>query len=232
MAKEGYLNLYLKSSKKSGDEKEMVKAREYFLSKDYYAFLKEKLNTVIKEHNTKTLVDLGCGEGYYTSFFECEDKIGIDLSKETLKKASRKDKKTLYILSSIFNTPLPDECADTVLTCFAPVAGEEIARILKKEGIFILVRPDRRHLYELKKAVYESPYENEDEEVIPEGFKLIEEYHIRDEKTLNNEELRNLFMMTPYYHTTSPKDKEKLNSIEELSVNFEFIISVLQRIPE
>jgi len=223
ISKEGYLNLYLKKSANSGDEKDMVKARRDFLNKDYYLFLKQKINELVK--GKESLVDLGCGEGYYTSYFEVNDKVGIDLSKETLKIASKKDKGTKYILSSIFNTPLNDKCADIVVTCFAPIAKEEIKRILKDNGHFILVRPDTNHLIELKSAVYDNPYLNEVEDIEIEDMELINEYHISSNALLNNEELNNLFMMTPYYHTTSKEDIKKLNSISELSITFSFIVS-------
>jgi len=226
IAKEGYINLYLKASTNSGDEKEMIKARKLFLNKGHYHFLREKINELIKSFNTIDLVDLACGEGYYTSYFEAINKIGIDLSKEGLKIASKTDKNTTYILSSIFNTPLKDHSIDTIITCFAPIAKEEIVRLLKKDGHFILVHPDQRHLYELKEAVYDNPYLNELEDIQIEGLEKIDEIHLSSSSVLDNEELKALFQMTPYTHKTSISDKEKLNYIDKLSVSFEFIISI------
>ena len=164
IAKEGYLNLNLKSSVKTGDEKEMVRARKAFLEKDYYLFLRDKLNEIIDGLHVSSLLDLGCGEGYYTQSFNVKDKLGIDLSKEALKLASRHDKSTMYVLKTIFDVSLHDESVDLIVTIFAPVS-KEIDRVLKDEGHFILVRPDERHLFELKEAIYDSPYLNEVEEV-------------------------------------------------------------------
>ena len=93
LAKEGYLNLNLKSSQKSGDNPEMIKARKRFLEKGYYDFLKEEINALIQKEDV--LLDLACGEGYYTKDFPSSDKIGIDLSKTGLKLASKNDKSTL-----------------------------------------------------------------------------------------------------------------------------------------
>ena len=76
VAKEGYLNLNLKSSRNTGDNPEMIKARKNFLEKGYYSFLKDEVNKLLKEDDS--LVDLACGEGYYTKDFICKDKIGID----------------------------------------------------------------------------------------------------------------------------------------------------------
>ena len=229
IAKEGYVNLYLKKSQNSGDEKEMINARNDFLSNDFYNFLRKELNNIITSLKTQKLVDLACGEGYYTKYFEVYDKVGIDLSKSGLKIASKNDKKTSYILASIFNTPIESDSIDTVLTCFAPIAKEEIVRILKDNGHFILVRPNEKHLSELRKAIYDNPYDNEVESIEIEGLTKEKEYSISNNALLNNDQLQSLFKMTPYYHTTSDKDKEKLNSVKELSVTFDFIITIYKK---
>ena len=229
IAKEGYLNLNLKSSVKTGDEKEMVRARKAFLEKGCYLFLRDRLNEIIDELHPESLIDLGCGEGYYTKSFNVKDKIGIDLSKEALRLASRNDKSTQYVLKTIFDVPLADKGTDLIITIFAPVS-KEISRLLKNDGYFILVRPDERHLYELKEAVYESPYLNEIEEVPVEGMKLIREFKINSKSRLSNEELTDLFKMTPYYHKTSAEDFAKLSKTDELEVSFSFIISLYKKI--
>ena len=224
VAKEGYLNLNMKSSQKTGDNPEMIRARKRFLEKGYYSFLKEELNTLLDENDS--LVDLACGEGYYTKDFICKDKIGIDLSKSGLKIASKNDKSTLYLLNSIFHNPLEDECCDKVITIFAPIAGKEILRILKENGKFILVRPDVYHLYELKEAVYETPYLNKEEDIIIEGLKRERQIHISRKENVIGSDIEDLFTMTPYVNTTGKADKEKLKSIEEMEISFCFIIDV------
>ena len=227
IAKEGYLNLNLRNSQNTGDNPLMIKARKNFLEKGYYDFLKNEVNSLLNKEDK--LVDLACGEGYYTRDFICEDKVGIDLSKSGLKIASKSDKSTLYILNSIFRNPLFDESADKVITIFAPIAKEEIRRILKQNGEFILVKPDVYHLYELKDVLYEKPYLNEIEDIDIPGLKLINEIKISDKRKVISEDLNNLFMMTPYFNTTSPEDKVKLQSIEELEITFAFIIDVYQK---
>ena len=227
IAKEGYLNLNLKNSQNTGDNKEMIKARKDFLEKGYYDFLKNKVNELLNEDDK--LVDLACGEGYYTKDFKCIDKVGIDLSKTGLKIASKNDKNTLYILNSIFHNPLFDEDIDKVITIFAPIAKEEIKRILKNNGEFILVKPDVYHLYELKEVLYDKPYLNEIEDIEIPGLKLIDEIKIQSKQKVIKQDLLNLFMMTPYYNTTSITDKAKLDNIDELEITFAFIIDVYKK---
>ncbi len=227
IAKEGYLNLNLKNSQNTGDNTEMIRARKAFLEKDYYDFLRQEINKYINENDS--LVDLACGEGYYTSFFKAKDKIGIDLSKTGLRIASKADKTTTYLLCSIFHDPLQDKSADVILTIFAPIAKEEIVRILKDDGIFILVKPDKDHLYELKEKIYEHPYYNEVEDINIDGLTLYKEIPVSRKTLVKKEDLNNLFMMTPYYNTTSTKDKEKLNDLDDLSISFSFLIDIYRK---
>ncbi|MBR4462801.1 MAG: methyltransferase domain-containing protein [Erysipelotrichaceae bacterium] len=228
IAREGYVNLYLHKSETSGDNKEMIQARRNFLNRDHYRFLLDELNRHISEEDI--LVDLACGEGYYTSRFHSKDKTGIDLSKQGLRYASKSDKDTVYILSSIFDVPLYDGCADKVLTIFAPIAKEEIVRILKKDGRFLLVRPDEEHLFEMKEVLYEKPYRNDIEDIMIDGLVLEKQLKIHQKAILNKEELHDLFLMTPYSNTTSVSDKKKLNSCDGLSVTFAFIIDIYRKI--
>ena len=63
------------------------------------------------------------------------------------------------------------------------------------------------------------------EEVEPE-----KEYNISKKVNLNNEDLLNLFMMTPYFYKTSNDDKNKLEIIDNLDITFDFIISIYKKI--
>lgn len=227
IAKQGYLNLNMHNSQSTGDNSLMINARNAFLNNKHYDFLLKEINKRINLNDC--LVDLACGEGYYTSKFKSNNKIGIDLSKQGLKIASRNDPKTLYLLNSIFKNPLEDKSADKIITIFAPIAKDEIKRILKDNGEFILVKPDMYHLYELKEALYENPYKNEIEDIEIDGLKLNEEIKISNVQTLDSEDLHNLFMMTPYFNTTSIEDKKKLEKITSLEVTFAFIVDIYKK---
>lgn len=227
IAKEGYLNLNLHNSNNTGDEVNMIKARQSFLNKGYYSFLKDKVNELIDEEDS--LVDLACGEGYYTACFKAKDKIGIDLSKQGLKIASKADKTSTYLLNSIFHNPLEDNSADKIITIFAPIAKEEIVRILKPQGKFILVKPDTDHLIELKKAVYDNPYLNEVAPIEITGLHLEKEINIQKQTNVKKEDILNLFKMTPYYHKTSLSDINKLDSLDSLDITFAFVIAIYNK---
>lgn len=227
IAKQGYVNLNMHNSQNSGDNDAMINARDTFLKKGYFEFLLNEINKHINANDS--LVDLACGQGYYTSRFVAKDKIGVDLSKHGLKIASKNDKSSTYLLNSIFHNPLEDNSADKIITIFAPIAKEEIVRILKNDGQFILVRPSDNHLLELKNAIYDKSYLNDNEDISIEGLKHINTFNISKKELLKHDDIINLFMMTPYVNTTSKKDKDKLDIIEELEITFSFIIDIYSK---
>ena len=234
IAKEGYVNLLKKQGgKEFGDSIDMVKARRSFFLKDYYAPLKKELTCLINRYNPTTLVDLGCGEGYYTNYFarNCDaDIMGIDISKEAVRIASKQNKNVIYVVGSIQDIPLFDKSMDLVINSFTPLDLDEINRILKSKAVLITTRVGKNHLIELKEALYDDVYLNNNVPFVDDRFKLIESKTISFIINLEtNEDITNLFMMTPYYHHTSLSSKDKLKTLNSLSITCEFNIDVYSK---
>lgn len=240
ISKSGYVNLLTKGGKKGhGDDKLMVKARRDFLQKGYYSHLKESVTAEAANHFTEgcSLLDSGCGEGYYTLGFQqiLETKqssliYGVDVSKEALKIAAKTCTKVNFAVASAYRLPFINDNFDIVVSLFAPLAAEEFHRVLKEKGIFITAIPLENHLWELKKAVYDLPYKNKPENTDLKGFELISAKEVKKEIFLSsNEDIKKLFMMTPYYYKTSQKDQQKLNDLNTLAVETEFMVLVYRK---
>ena len=95
-AREGYLYL-LRSSKSGdsmGDPKSQARSRRDFLNRGYYAPLRDAMVELVRKqvsgraasaNGPMTLLDICCGEGYYTSAMGAVpgvDAYGFDLGKE------------------------------------------------------------------------------------------------------------------------------------------------------
>lgn len=232
VAKQGYTNLYLKSSKKSGDNKEMVQARTSFLNLHLYDCLVNKVIEIIKDLQCKTIIDAGCGEGYYTNLIQKATKANVfafDLSKDALKYAARQNKQIHYFLSSIFAVPMQDACADLVLNIFAPLANEEYFRLLKKDGYLIKVDPHHLHLKEMKDILYEEVYENEVFDLDLHGFKLDHYEEVTYKMDLNQEAITSLFKMTPYYYKSDKQRSSQLLAMDKLECTASFMIYLYKK---
>ena len=242
-AKQNYVNLLMSnksSSKRHGDDKMMVVSRSQFLDKGYYAPLQAAVTRLLTEKTPKhcTVLDAGCGEGYYTAAVlaalleagKAPTVLGIDISKDALIAAGRRSKALKLAVASSFALPASDNSCDAVLDIFAPAAASEFSRVLRADGWLLRVFPLQKHLMQLKAAVYDNPYENDAEQLELDGFVLSQLQELRFDISLQtNEDIKNLFMMTPYYYNTSAADQAKLDDLERLTVSAEFGIALYRK---
>jgi 23S rRNA (guanine745-N1)-methyltransferase len=121
--------------------------------------------------------------------------------------------------------PLANDCVDIIVNMFAPVASEEFARVLRSGGYLIVASAGVKHLNGLKAVIYDDVYDNELKILNYSNFELVESRSLKYDAIISGRDnIYNLFTMTPYFHRTSLYDKEKLNTVDEIStivdVNF------------
>lgn len=234
--RDGYYNLLLSSSSSvHGDNKEMLKARRDFLNTGAYLPLANEICSRILSDMPKggALLDAGCGEGYYTDIFERAIRLrdgkssvfALDVSKDAVRLAAKRNHAIGLAVASVYKIPAKDSSFDAVVSIFSPLAREEIYRVLKPGGIYIMAIPDRLHLFGLKSVLYERPYENEPQPTELMGFELYGEGHVAYSLELDtNEKIMGLFKMTPYAYRTPKEAAERLASLESLECRAEFIV--------
>lgn len=231
----GYCDLSYRNGG-GGDPKDAVTDRTAFLDKGYYSALSEKICELCAGYLNEEfcMIDAGCGEGYYSEKiaenFPKAAVCGFDLSKHAVHRASvrrnlRNGDNSFYSVASVFKLPVRDGSADCVLSMFAPIAEDEVLRILKNDGYLIVGAAAPGHLYGLKKSIYDSVVLNDLRADLPQKMQLVEKCNVRYLIAINNQEdIMRLFGMTPYRFRTSEKSFEalkKLSSIEvEVDVDF------------
>lgn len=103
--------------------------------------------------------------------------------------------------------------------------------MLKKDGVFVKAIPLEKHLWELKSAVYDAPYENEVPPHDIEGFRLVGEKKICYTFALESKkDITDLFNMTPYCYKTSQQDREKLEKLSSLTVSAQFSVLTYKKL--
>ena len=241
---EGYVHLLpanKMNSKIPGDSKEMAASRSAFLDKGYYEPLLKELEQTILELSKgeePAMLDCGCGEGYYTSNIAKELKnrfpkakiAGFDIIRPSVRLAAKLTKEVDFAVASVFDIQVFDESFDLLLNIFSPLSIEEYKRVLKDGGYYVYVVPAARHLWQLKAAIYDTPYENKEEDTPYEGFEHIETRRVRYETNIQTkEDIFALFQMTPYYWKTSAKGAEKLSAYESLLTEVAFDIHIYKK---
>lgn len=234
VARSGYLNL-TSPADGVGDGKDAVRARTQFLNDGYYAPLSDAVNTLLDELGTDTVLDAGCGEGYYTNRMAVRRTVlGVDLSRDGIDTAAKSAKRdgtgASFFVGSLYKLPVQDAIVDTVTNLFAPCAEAEFSRALRQNGSLILVGAGERHLLGLKERLYDNPYLNPGRADLPVHMQLIEKRRLTYEITVKGQDTVNaLFSMTPYYWRTSESDRKRLAGLEELSTEVDFDIYVFRK---
>ena len=234
----GYINFALPSQSLSGDSKQAVASRTRFLEGGYYDPVRDAVCRAVETYSAGGLViDAGCGEGYYTAALAnaAQAVIGVDLSKSGIDAAAKrarrlKLKNALFAVAGIYGMPVADECADAVVSLFAPCAEQEFLRVLRPGGILVAVGAGEDHLLGLKRAVYDRVYKNEERADMPKNLVPIEKKEIKFEIDLpDSQTVKDLFSMTPYYYRTGERDMEKLNALSSLSTEVHVFVDVYRK---
>ena len=241
LAANGYCNLLTgsRSGKFIGDDREMVAARRRFLGSGAYAPLRDDLCRLLlsltEGRAGLSMLDAGCGEGYYTRAAAAalseagrlRRAVGSDISKTATRYAAGRDPAVRYVTANSYRLPIADASADLILSLFAPAPAEEFRRILAPDGLVIRAVPGADHLWELKQAVYDEPYRNLEEKHRLPGFDEWDRVRVEYPFTLDSpDRIRDLFAMTPYARRTPRQGLERLEKLERLEVTFSFLLLV------
>lgn len=234
-AKSGYVNLLQSQKnhlKNHGDDLQMLKSRKSFLDQGYYLPLVEKMKELIETKTPTTILDAGCGEGWYCEYIG-GNIIGIDISKHACDLSAKRNKSMTFAVASSFDLPLMTESIDFAYSVFAPFSPQELSRVLKTSGYFMQVFPLENHLMGLKKAIYDEVYTNDKLDSKLLGFTIESEEEVNGIINLNdNETIKNLFAMTPYVHRTKTHELNRLDKLTEVSTEISFGIRVYRKLKD
>ena len=237
-ARAGYYNLLLSNvGGTHGDNREMVEARRSFLESGAYEPLALEVARLAKKYiHSGSVLDIGCGEGYYTDVIAralAERGVTVsafDISRDAVKLAHKRNSSISLAVASAYKMPVADGSFSGAVNMFSPLAADEVCRSLCEGGIFIMSIPAENHLFGLKKATYKTPYKNEVADKALSGFELVDESSVSYELTLDsNDKIRSLFMMTPYAYRTGKEDRERVLSLDKLKTEVDFLVLVYKK---
>lgn len=240
-AKEGYVNLLPVQHKRSrdpGDSSEMMQARRAFLDAGHYQPLRDRITALLKTHlpqPAQTLLDIGCGEGYYTHAFaevirsRGGEAFGLDVAKVAIRYAAKRYRNATFCVASSHRLPFADALFDAVVRIYAPCKAQELARVVKSGGWTITATPGPRHLVQLKGLIYDEVKLHEPGKEQLDGFTLVESISLGYEMQLAGSEAVALLQMTPFAWRARPEVWEQLAAAEAFSCETDFCISLWRR---
>ena len=245
IARQGYIHLLPvqnKRSKDPGDNKEMVAARQRFLSSGFYQPLADAMSRAVfhEEFNESSIncLDAGCGEGYYMrqlahSTPEIIDLalMGLDISKWAVLSAAKQDKSSSWVVGSNANLPVLSETLDRTLCLFGFPVYPEFARVLKSGGEIVQMDAGVDHLRELREIIYpELRAPRPDQKAMPEGFTNLDTSVIRYTLALPDKgSIADLLAMTPHLYRANADGLARAAELESLTVTVDVILRRIRK---
>lgn len=222
IAREGYVNLLPVQQKKSrdpGDSADSVRARRAFLEAGHYQPLRDAVVALLRARvpagGFDALLDIGCGEGYYTSaLMPLAGRVtGVDIAKPAVRLAARRFPGATWLVASAAALPLDDASQDVVTSLFSPLPVAEMARVLRPGGLVLAVTPAPDHLWQIRESLFDSVRPHEPDKFLAgfaDRFELLAREEVRAPLQLSGTALADLLAMTPYVWKARPERRAAL----------------------
>ena len=235
LAKFGYVNLAPQIKQSANYDKENFQNRQQILEAGFYQAILEGISDLLAtKPSAKTILDIGCGEGFYSRKLQevHSDKTfySFDISKDSVQIAAKSEPNWVvnWFVGDLARLPIKDASMDILLDIFSPANYGEFRRVLSQNGILIKVVPTENHLKEIRQMVQDQltkkDYSNQ---VIKEHFQ--EYFSIQSSqiasltKSVTTEQRQALISMTPLlFHV----DQSKIdwNQLTEITIEAEILV--------
>ncbi len=153
LARQGYVNLLGGPEPANADTRAMLAARARVHSAGIFEPVAELVAGQLA--GRATLLEVGAGTAYYLARAIGADPLAVglalDVSKAAARVAARTGPRIAAVVADVWRPlPLRDRCLDGVLCVFAPRNVPEFARVLRPDGLLVVVTPRPGHLAGLR----------------------------------------------------------------------------------
>ncbi|HFS6136241.1 TPA: putative RNA methyltransferase [Streptococcus pneumoniae] len=235
LAKFGYVNLAPQIKQSANYDKENFQNRQQILEAGFYQAILDAVSDLLaSSKTTTTILDIGCGEGFYSRKLQESHSektfYAFDISKDSVQIAAKSEPNWAvnWFVGDLARLPIKDANMDILLDIFSPANYGEFRRVLSKDGILIKVIPTENHLKEIRQRVQDQltnkVYSNQDiKEHFQEHFTILSSQTASLTKTITAEQLQALLSMTPLlFHV----DQSKIDwsQLTEITIEAEILV--------
>ncbi|HGJ3666819.1 TPA: putative RNA methyltransferase [Streptococcus pneumoniae] len=235
LAKFGYVNLAPQIKQSANYDKENFQNRQQILEAGFYQAILDAVSDLLaSSKTTTTILDIGCGEGFYSRKLQESHSektfYAFDISKDSVQIAAKSEPNWAvnWFVGDLARLPIKDTNMDILLDIFSPANYGEFRRVLSKDGILIKVIPTENHLKEIRQRVQDQltnkEYSNQDiKEHFQEHFTILSSQTASLTKTITAEQLQALLSMTPLlFHV----DQSKIDwsQLTEITIEAEILV--------
>ena len=235
LAKFGYVNLAPQIKQSANYDKENFQNRQQILEAGFYQAILDAVSDLLaSSKTTTTILDIGCGEGFYSRKLQESHSektfYAFDISKDSVQIAAKSEPNWAvnWFVGDLARLPIKDASMDILLDIFSPANYGEFRRVLSKDGILIKVIPTENHLKEIRQKVQDQltnkDYSNQDiKNHFQEHFTILSNQTASLTKTITADQLQALLSMTPLlFHI----DQSKIDwsQLMEITIEAEILV--------
>ncbi|MDG8525764.1 methyltransferase domain-containing protein [Streptococcus pneumoniae] len=235
LAKFGYVNLAPQIKQSANYDKENFQNRQQILEVGFYQAILDAVSDLLaSSKTTTTILDIGCGEGFYSRKLQESHSektfYAFDISKDSVQIAAKSEPNWAvnWFVGDLARLPIKDTSMDILLDIFSPANYGEFRRVLSKDGILIKVIPTENHLKEIRQKVQDQltnkDYSNQNiKNHFQEHFTILSNQTASLTKTITVEQLQALLSMTPLlFHV----DQSKIDwsQLTEITIEAEILV--------
>ena len=235
LAKFGYVNLAPQIKQSANYDKENFQNRQQILESGFYQAILDAVSDLLaSSKTTTTILDIGCGEGFYSRKLQESHPektfYAFDISKDSVQIAAKSEPNWAvnWFVGDLARLPIKDASMDILLDIFSPANYGEFRRVLSKDGILIKVIPTKNHLKEIRHKVQDQltnkDYSNQDiKNHFQNNFTILSSKTASLTKPITAEQLQALLSMTPLlFHI----DQTKIDWIQltEITIEAEILV--------
>lgn len=228
VARSGYVNLVPggRHTAGTGDTSQMLAARRRFLDRGRFEPLSALVGRLVGEalpscgtvgEEPSCVVEVGTGTGHHLAGLEASLAssprqgagtlplcwFGVDVSKAACRLAAAAHRTARFVVADVKQgLPLRSGCALAVLDIFAPRDAAEFRRILRPDGLVLVVIPAPDHLHELVRDLGLLHVHPGKEDALlagfaQQGFRLAHREELRFSMEFASDEVADLVAMGP-----------------------------------
>ena len=235
LAKFGYVNLAPQIKQSANYDKENFQNRQQILEAGFYQAILDAVSNLLASSKTATtILDIGCGEGFYSRKLQENHPektfYAFDISKDSVQIAAKSEPNWAvnWFVGDLARLPIKDASMDILLDIFSPANYGEFRRVLSKDGILIKVIPTKNHLKEIRQKVQDQltnkDYSNQDiKNHFQNNFTILSSKTASLTKPITVEQLQALLSMTPLlFHI----DQSKIDwsQLTEITIEAEILV--------
>ena len=235
LAKFGYVNLAPQIKQSANYDKENFQNRQQILEAGFYQAILETISALLARLETaKTILDIGCGEGFYSRKLQESHSektfYAFDISKDSVQIAAKCEPNWAvnWFVGDLARLPIKDASMDILLDIFSPANYGEFRRVLSQNGILIKVVPTENHLKEIRQMVQDhltkKDYSNQDiKEHFQEHFTIQSSQIASLTKPITPEQRQALLSMTPLLFNID-QTKIDWSKLTEITIEAEILV--------